>query len=78
VDVPVAAAEPVVAAEVPVAETEPVVEQPVAATPVKTVSHEEIAKLAFCYYADRGFQGGDPQEDWARAEQTLLLLAGAL
>jgi hypothetical protein len=44
----------------------------VAPTPVKTVSQEEIAKLAFCYWADRGYQGGSPEEDWLRAEQTLL------
>jgi len=36
------------------------------------VSQEEIAKLAYCYWADRGYQGGNPEEDWARAEKTLL------
>jgi hypothetical protein len=58
--------------EVPVA----VVPAPVTSAPVepqvKTVSSEEIAKLAYCYWADRGYQDGDPQEDWARAEKALL------
>jgi hypothetical protein len=49
-----------------------VVVAPVASAPVKTVSQEEIAKLAYCFWADRGYQGGSPEEDWARAEQTLL------
>ena len=52
---------------------EPAVAPEVAVAPsVKTVSSEEIAKLAYCYWADRGYQGGDPQEDWARAERALL------
>jgi hypothetical protein len=68
VPTPVVAA-PVVAAA-PVAAT-PVAATPVAAKPVKVVTQEEIAKLAYCYWADRGYQGGNPQEDWARAEKTL-------
>jgi hypothetical protein len=36
------------------------------------VSHESIAKLAYSYWADRGYQGGSPHEDWVRAEQELL------
>jgi hypothetical protein len=59
---------PVVAA--PVA-AKPVLEKPVAAPTAKTVSREEIAKLAYCYWADRGYQDGDPQEDWERAEMAL-------
>jgi hypothetical protein len=39
---------------------------------VKIVSREEIAKLAYCYWADRGYQGGSPDEDWKRAEAALL------
>jgi hypothetical protein len=56
----------------------PVVEVPVVAPVVavapktKTVTSEEIAKLAYCYWADRGYQGGNPEEDWARAKQALL------
>ena len=76
---PAVAVEPVAAPvaaqpEVPVA----VVPAPVTLAPapvVKTVSSEEIAKLAYCYWADRGYQDGDPLEDWARAEKALLALS---
>ena len=27
-----------------------------------------VAKLAYSYWEDRGFQGGSPEEDWLRAE----------
>jgi hypothetical protein len=66
---------PVAVVSAPVVKA-PVVEAPAvpAAPQVKTVSSEEIAKLAYCYWADRGYQGGDPAEDWARAEKTLLSL----
>ena len=60
---------PVVAA--PVVAAPVVAAAPVAVKPVKVVTREEIAKLAYCYWADRGYQGGNPQEDWARAEKTL-------
>ena len=68
--------EPVVAPSVaaPVV-AEPVVEEIVVQETVvvaTTVSREDIAKLAYCYWADRGYQGGSPDEDWARAERTLL------
>ena len=53
----------------------PVASEPVIAAPVKSVSHEEIATLAYCYWADRGYQGGNPQEDWARAEKALAMTA---
>jgi hypothetical protein len=57
----------------------PVAPAPVAETvidaPVKIVTREEIAKLAYCYWADRGYQDGNPEEDWARAEQALLSTA---
>jgi len=64
-------------APVPVVAAAPVVSEPVVAKPVQTVSQEEIAKLAYCYWADRGYQGGNPQEDWARAEKALTLAATA-
>ena len=51
------------------------VEQPVAKATLNAVPQEEIAKLAFCYWMDRGCQGGDAHEDWVRAEQTLLAKA---
>ena len=50
------------------------VEAPVAAskTDVPTVTHEQIAKLAYFFAEARGFQWGDPVEDWIRAERQLL------
>jgi hypothetical protein len=83
VAVPVVA-EPIVAEHVaaelvvpaPVA-AQPVAAEPLAAAPAKTVSREDIAKLAYCYWADRGYQGGSPEEDWLRAENTLSSAAVA-
>ncbi len=37
-----------------------------------TITHDEISKLAFTYFEQRGYQGGSPDEDWLRAEQELL------
>jgi hypothetical protein len=34
-------------------------------------SHEEIAVLAYSYWAERGFQGGSALGDWLRAEREL-------
>ena len=34
-------------------------------------SQDEIAALAFTYWAGRGYQGGSPEEDWLRAEDEL-------
>jgi len=34
-------------------------------------SEDEIAALAYTYWAGRGYQGGSPEEDWLRAEQEL-------
>ena len=34
-------------------------------------THEEIARLARSYWEARGCQGGNPTEDWLRAEQEL-------
>ena len=31
--------------------------------------HTEIAKIAYGYWEARGYQPGDPQEDWIRAER---------
>jgi hypothetical protein len=36
-----------------------------------SVTHEQIASLAYSYWQDRGFQGGSPEEDWHRAEREL-------
>lgn len=60
---------------VPVVQEEAVApEAPAApvAAPEKTVTSEEIAKLAYSYWLERGCQGGSAHEDWIRAEQTLL------
>ena len=55
---------------------ESVVATPAVAQPevpvAKIVSSEEIAKLAYSYWVERGYQDGNPQEDWVRAEQALL------
>ena len=32
-------------------------------------SSDEVAKLAYSFWADRGYQGGSPEEDWLRAEE---------
>jgi DUF2934 family protein len=34
-------------------------------------SHEEISELAYSYWEERGFEGGDSLNDWLRAEQEL-------
>ena len=36
------------------------------------VSEADIALRAFCYYAERGYQGGSDVEDWLRAERELM------
>ncbi|MGA8089983.1 MAG: DUF2934 domain-containing protein [Terracidiphilus sp.] len=36
-----------------------------------SVSHEEIARLAHKFWAERGRQHGHDAEDWLRAEQEL-------
>jgi hypothetical protein len=33
---------------------------------------EAISKIAYGYWAARGFQAGNPQEDWIRAEREFL------
>ena len=39
--------------------------------------HEMIASLAYSYAEERGFEGGDPTEDWLRAESAIeQMLAG--
>lgn len=39
--------------------------------PVHTITNDDIATLAFSYWERRGCQGGNPQQDWARAEEEL-------
>jgi len=39
--------------------------------------HSMIAELAFSYAEERGFDGGDPKQDWLRAERSVKeMLAG--
>ena len=33
---------------------------------------ERVALLAYCYWQERGCQGGSPEEDWFRAEREIL------
>jgi hypothetical protein len=34
---------------------------------------DAVARLAYSYWAARGYQGGSPEADWLRAEQELLV-----
>ena len=45
----------------------------VEANEAKLVTHEDISRLAFSYFAERGCQGGSPEEDWFRAEHELSM-----
>ena len=38
-------------------------------------THEDIARLAYSYFEARGYQPGNPTDDWCRAERELLELA---
>ncbi len=44
---------------------------PPPSAPVHTITNDDIATLAFSYWERRGYQGGNPQEDWTRAEEEL-------
>ena len=54
-----------------VARKQTVAEQVIAATP----THEEIALLAQQYWAERGRQDGQAEQDWLRAERELMGMA---
>lgn len=41
-------------------------------TEIRSVTHDDIARLAHRFWAERGFQHGHDAEDWLRAEQALL------
>jgi hypothetical protein len=41
------------------------------AKPKPEPTHEEVSRLAYRFYLERGGQNGSPAEDWIRAEQTL-------
>jgi hypothetical protein len=53
------------------AKKQTVAEKVMATTP----THEEIAELARQYWAQRGHQDGQAEQDWLRAEQELLKIA---
>ncbi|MDP9052347.1 MAG: DUF2934 domain-containing protein [Acidobacteriota bacterium] len=40
-----------------------------------TPNHEEIARLAQQYWAERGWQHGQDKQDWLRAERELMKMA---
>lgn len=42
-----------------------------ASTAAEPVAHEEVARLAHRFWAERGCQHGHDTEDWFRAEQEL-------
>jgi uncharacterized phage protein gp47/JayE len=54
-----------------VAKKQTVAEQVIATTP----THEEIARLAQQYWAERGWQDGQAEQDWLRAERELMGMA---
>jgi hypothetical protein len=39
--------------------------------PVHGLDQEEVARLAYAYWLERGGQGGSAENDWYRAEQEL-------
>ena len=54
-----------------VAKKQTIAEQVIAATP----THAEIARLAQQYWAERGRQDGQAEQDWLRAERELMGMA---
>jgi hypothetical protein len=55
----------------PPAKKQTVAEKVTATTP----THAEIARLAQQYWAERGWQDGQAEQDWLRAEQELMEMA---
>lgn len=49
--------------------------QAAAAVMQPTVSQDDIARRAYEYYVARGYQAGDPLDDWLRAERELTASA---
>ncbi len=38
----------------------------------KPVTHEDVSRLAYQFYLERGGMNGSPSDDWRRAEQALI------
>lgn len=58
----------------PIQSTEPAVtisQVPSSAAP--RVSREEVARLAYSYWVERGYAPGSPEHDWLRAERELAV-----
>jgi len=53
------------------AKKQTVAEKVIATTP----THDEIAQLAKRYWEERGYQDGQAEQDWLRAEQELMQMA---
>ncbi len=53
------------------AKKQTVAEKVIATTP----THEEIARLAEQYWEERGYQDGQAEQDWLRAERELMKMA---
>ena len=49
----------------------PATESIAAPAPEVHLDTREVARLAYSYYASRGYQPGSPVEDWFRAEREL-------
>jgi len=41
------------------------------------LSYEEVARMAYFMWQDRGCPDGSPDEDWFRAEETLRQMQGS-
>ena len=54
------------------AEANPVAESHYAAAHERSVSQDEVARLAHRFWQERGRKHGQHEEDWLRAEQELL------
>jgi len=46
--------------------------KPAAAETKPAPTHEDVSRLAYKLYLERGGRNGSPADDWMRAEQTLL------
>jgi hypothetical protein len=57
------------AAAAPVAIAEPVAIIEIETETVTLSAHAQISQIAYGYWEARGFQPGNPEQDWLRAEQ---------